>query len=87
MLLAMLVTACSAARSWSKGGHTFVPHRNAIGIETSQDTIFVQQNDPDTRSQRSRDIYVEELAKQCMLSGLGSGRVHVLFSASTPGQP
>jgi hypothetical protein len=48
-----------AERKWSNWGATFVPNGNALGIETAQDMIFVQQNDPATRSQRSTDMYVE----------------------------
>jgi hypothetical protein len=67
-LLSMPVTTCSAERNWSKWRATFVLHRNALGIETAQDMIFVQQNDPAAHSQRSTDMYVVEwVARQGML--------------------
>jgi hypothetical protein len=88
-LLSMPVTACSAERNWSKWRATFVLHRNALGIETAQDVIFLQQNDPATctHSQRSTDMYVEWVARQGMLRSLGSGRACTMLNASTLGQP
>jgi hypothetical protein len=52
------VTACAAERNWSKWGATFVPNRNALGLEKAQDLIFVQQNDPMTRAKRDADTLV-----------------------------
>jgi hypothetical protein len=49
VLLSMPVTACAAERNWSKWGATFVPNRNALGLEVAQTVISVQQNDLATR--------------------------------------
>jgi hypothetical protein len=58
VLLSMPVTACAAERNWSKWGATFVPNRNALGLQTAQDLIFVQQNDPMTWAKREADTYL-----------------------------
>lgn len=44
--LCMPVTACASERNWSRWGQTYVPNRNALGLETAQKLIFVQQNTP-----------------------------------------
>jgi hypothetical protein len=49
VLLSMLVTPCAAERNWNKWGTTFVPNRNALGLEIAQKMISVQQNDLATR--------------------------------------
>jgi hypothetical protein len=58
----MPVTACGSERNWSKWGQTFVPNRNALGIEAAQKLIYVKQNDPSTRIPREIagvDAFVE----------------------------
>jgi hypothetical protein len=46
VLISMPVTACASERNWSKWGQTYVPNRNALGVESTQKLIYVQQNDP-----------------------------------------
>jgi hypothetical protein len=58
VLLSMPVTACAAERNWSRWGLTFVPNRNRLGLGSAQKLIFVQQNDPATRSVRDMDVLV-----------------------------
>jgi Protein of unknown function (DUF 659)/hAT family C-terminal dimerisation region len=62
VLMSMPVTACASERNWSKWGLTFVPNRNALGIESAQKVIYIQQNDPSTRIPRGiagADTYVD----------------------------
>jgi hypothetical protein len=60
VLLSMPVTACAAERNWIKWGATFVPNRNALGVEVAQKMIFVQQNDLATLGSASdADVLVE----------------------------
>jgi hypothetical protein len=61
VLMSMPVTACASERNWSKWGLTYVPNRNALGVESAQKLIYVQQNDPSTRIPRGlagADAYV-----------------------------
>lgn len=51
-LLSMCVTACASERNCSKWGLTYVPNRNALGIDTAQKLIYVPQNNPATRIPR-----------------------------------
>jgi hypothetical protein len=59
VLLSMPVAACAAEGNWSKWGATFLPNRDRLGLDTAEKLIFVQQNDPTTRTERRFDILVD----------------------------
>lgn len=57
-LLAMPATACAVERINSKLGLTWASNRSRLGVETAQDLVYVQCNDPLTREDRDKDVLV-----------------------------
>jgi hypothetical protein len=56
--MSMPVSACSVERVNSKLGNTWVPNRNALGVQKAQDLGFVKCNDPMMQSVCSKDTMV-----------------------------